>query len=157
MMKLPLPDEQPITVSALRRMRAKVAGEIEMHSREVDQLRATLIHIDATLRLFDPETDPNDIRTVRPYPRRKEWFARGEVTRRIYEAYRKDGIIWPRQVARQAMADKGISEADSKIAQEIIATFAHVAAYLTRCGKLVKIGRGAGARWKIAPTEPELL
>jgi hypothetical protein len=157
MTKLPLPDEQPITVSALRRMRARVAGEIEMHSREVDRLRATLIHIDATLMLFDPATDPNDIRTVRRHPQRKEWFARGEVTRRIYEAYRKDGIIWPRQVARQAMADKGISEADSKIAQEIIATFAHVAAYLTRCGKLVKIGRGAGARWKIAPAEPELL
>lgn len=156
MTKLPLPDEQPITVSALRRMRAKVAGEIEMHSRETDRLRATLIHIDATLRLFDPETDPNDIRSVRRHPSRKEWFARGEVTRRIYEAYRKDGIIWPRQVARQAMADKGISEADSKIAQEIIAIFAHVAAYLTRCGKLVKIGRGPSARWKIAPTEPEL-
>jgi hypothetical protein len=54
------------------------------------------------------------------------------------------------------MADKGISEADKKIAQEIIATFAHVAAYLTRRGKLVKVGRGAGARWQLAPTEPEL-
>jgi predicted metal-dependent HD superfamily phosphohydrolase len=156
MTNLPLPDEQPITVSALRRMRAKIAGEIEMHSREVDRLRATLIHIDATLRLFDPETDPNDIRAMRRYPQRKEWFARGEVTQRIYEAYRKDSIIWPRQVARQAMADKGISEADSKIAQEIIATFAHVAAYLTRRGKLVKIGGGADARWTIAQTEPEL-
>ena len=72
MTNLPLPDEQPITVSALRRLRAKIAGEIEMHSREVDRLRATLIHIDATLRLFDPETDPNDIRAMRRYPQRKE-------------------------------------------------------------------------------------
>ena len=59
MMKLPLPDEQPIAVNALRRMRAKISGEIEMHSRELDRLRATLVHIDATLWLFDPETDPN--------------------------------------------------------------------------------------------------
>jgi hypothetical protein len=88
--------------------------------------------------------------------RRTEWFARGEVTRRLYEAIRTDGVIWPREMARRAMADKEISEADAKIAQEVIATFAHVAAYLTRRGKLVKIGKGAGARWKLAPDEPEL-
>src|SRR4051794_32970725 len=157
MMKLPLPDEQPIAVNALRRMRVKIAGEIEMHARQLDRLRATLIHIDATLWLFDPKGDPNDIPALRRYPRRTDWFARGEVTRRFYEAIRTDGIIWPRELARRAMADKGISEADKKIAQEIIATFAHVAAYLTRRGKLVKIRRGAGARWKLAPDEPELL
>jgi hypothetical protein len=54
------------------------------------------------------------------------------------------------------MIDEGISEDDKKIVQEIIAAFAHVAAYLTRRGKLVKIGKGAGARWKLAPDEPEL-
>jgi hypothetical protein len=156
MAKLPLPDEQPIAVNALRNMRAKIAGEIEMHSRELDRLRATLVHIDATLWLFDPATEPSDIPALRRYPRRTKWFAHGEVTRRLYEAFRKEGIIWPRQVAQRAMADRGISEADKKIAQEIIATFAHVAAYLTRRGKLVKIGRGAGARWKLAPDEPEL-
>ncbi len=156
MAKLPLPDEQPIAVNALRNMRAKIADEIEMHSRELDRLRATLVHIDATLWLFDPATEPSDIPALRRYPRRTKWFAHGEVTRRLYEAFRKEGIIWPRQVAQRAMADRGISEADKKIAQEIIATFAHVAAYLTRRGKLVKIGRGAGARWKLAPDEPEL-
>ena len=156
MMKLPLPDEQPVAVNALRRMRAKIAGEIDMHARELGRLRATLIHIDATLRLFDPETDPHDIPALRQHPRRTKWFAHGEVTRRIYEAGRDDGVVWPRELARRAMADKGISEADKKIAQEVIATFAHVAAYLTRRGKLVKIGRGPGARWTLAPDEPEL-
>jgi hypothetical protein len=156
MAKLPLPDEQPIAVGALRRMRAKVSGEIELHTRELDRLRATLVHIDATLWLFDPATDPNDVPALRRYPTRTEWFARGEVTRRLYEAIRTDGVIWPREMARRAMADKEISEADAKIAQEVIATFAHVAAYLTRRGKLVKIGKGAGARWKLAPDEPEL-
>jgi hypothetical protein len=157
MAKLPLPDEQPIAVNALRNMRARIAGEIAMHSREIDRLRAELVHLDATLRLFDPATEPSDIPAQRRYPRRTEWFSRGEATRRLYEAFRKEGIIWPRQVARQAMAEKGISETDRKVAQEIIATFTHVAAYLTRSGKLIKIGRGEDARWKLAPTEPELL
>src|SRR3954471_19845726 len=142
MAKLPLPDEQPIAVNALRVMRARIAGEIEMHSREIDRLRAELVHLDATMQLFDPETDPSDVPALRRYPRRTEWFARGEVTQRIYEAFREQEIIWPRQIAKQAMADKGMSETDKKIARDIIGRFINVTYDLTRRGKLVKIGRG---------------
>jgi hypothetical protein len=51
MQRLPLPDEQPVAVNALRNKRAAIAGEIEMHSREIDRLRGELIHLDATLRV----------------------------------------------------------------------------------------------------------
>ena len=80
MAKLPFPNEQPIAVNALRNMRSRIAGEIEMHSREIDRLRAELVHLDATMQLFDPETDPSDVPALRCYPRRTEWFARGEAT-----------------------------------------------------------------------------
>ena len=39
MPKLPLPNGQPIAVNTLRNTRSKIAGEIEMHSREIDRLR----------------------------------------------------------------------------------------------------------------------
>src|SRR4051794_13435685 len=120
MAKLPLPDEQPNTVNALRNMRSKIAGEIEMHSREIDRLRAELVHLDATMQLFDPETDPSGVPALRRYPRRTEWFARGEVMQRIYEAFREQEVIWPRQIAKRAMAEKAISETDKKIARDII-------------------------------------
>jgi hypothetical protein len=68
MARLPLPDEQPIAVNALRNMRARIAGEIEMHNREIDRLRAELVHLDATMRLFDLETDPSDIPALRRIP-----------------------------------------------------------------------------------------
>ncbi len=48
-----------------------------MHSREIDRLRAEIVHLDAVLRLFDPETDPTDIPALCRHPRRTEWFARG--------------------------------------------------------------------------------
>src|SRR4051812_44974022 len=102
MAKLPLPDEQPIAVSALRAMRARIAGEIAMYGREIDRLRTELIDLDATLRLFDPETDPDNIAALHRYPKRTEWFARGEVTRRIYEALRDEGVISLREVATRA-------------------------------------------------------
>ena len=94
-----------------------------MHGREIDRLRAELIHLDATLRLFDPETDPNDVPTRHRYPQRTEWFARGEVTRRTYEALREEGIVSPRELARRAMVEKGISETDKKVREDITALF----------------------------------
>src|SRR3982751_158534 len=115
MPKLPLPDEQPIAVNALRNMRSRIAGEIEMHSREIDRLRAELVHLDATMQLFDPDTEPSDVPARRRYPRRTEWCARGEVTQRIYEAFREQEVIWPRQIAKRAMVDKGMSETDKKL------------------------------------------
>jgi hypothetical protein len=157
MAKLPLPDEQPTAVNALRNMRARIAGEIEMYSREIDRLRAELVHLDATMQLFDPETEPSNIPALRRYPRRTRWFARGEVTQRIYEAFREQEVIWPRDIAKQAMLENGIAEADKKVRKNITALFTNVTYYLTRRGKLVKIGRGEDARWKLAPPEPELL
>jgi hypothetical protein len=157
MAKLPLPDEQPIAVNALRAMRARIAGEIDMHTREIARLRTELIHLDATMRLFDPETDPNDVPALHRYPKRTEWFARGEVTRRTYEALRDEGTVSPRELAQRAMIEKDISETDRKVRRDITALFTNVAYYLTQRGKLVKIGRGPDARWKLAPIEPALL
>src|SRR3954467_4713701 len=134
MKKLPLPDELPIAVNALRTKRVQIAGEIEMHSREIDRLRAELVHLDATMRLFDPEIDPSDVPALRRYPRRTEWFARGEVTQRVYEAFRTQAVIWPREIAKKAMADKGISETDKKILKDIIGRFTNVVYDLTRRG-----------------------
>src|SRR5215212_7401671 len=127
MAKLPLPDEQPIAINALRNMRSRIAAEIEMHSREIDRLRAELVHLDATMQLFDPGTEPSDVPALRRYPRRTEWFARGEVTQRIYEAIREQEVIWPRQTAKRSMAEKGISETDKKVLRDIIARFSNVA------------------------------
>ena len=86
--KIPLPDEQPVAVNALRNKRAQIAGMIAMHEGEARQLRAELIHIDAVLRLFDPETDPEGLPISKAFPRRMAYFAKGEVSRRVYDALR---------------------------------------------------------------------
>ena len=57
---------------------------------------------------------------------------------------------------RGRLTEKDISETDRKVCKDIIALFTNVAYYLTQRGKLVKIGRGPDARWKLAPIEPEL-
>jgi hypothetical protein len=157
MLKLPLPDEQPVAVNALRNKRASITGEIAMHEREIDRLRADLVHLDATMRLFDPDTDPGGIPALRRYPRRTEWFARGEITQRVREALRDTEIIWPREIAKAAMVAKGIPETDKAMRKNINARFTRVCYELTRRGQLEKIGHGEGMRWKLAPREPDLI
>jgi hypothetical protein len=154
---LPLPDEQLVAVNALRNKRSQLAGEIEMHSREIDRLRGELIHLDATLRLFDPATDPEGIPALLRHPRRTQWLARGEVTQRIYEALRDQGVISPRQVAYAAIEAKGIHAPDSTTKRDIVERFTNVMYNLTRRGIAEKIGHGPGARWKIAEREADLL
>src|SRR5205807_709518 len=68
---------------------------------------------------------------------------------RVYEALRDKKIIWPREIAKPAMAEKGIPETDKAIRKDIVSRFTNVMYDITRRGQLVKIGHGEGARWKL--------
>src|SRR5260370_28269406 len=103
--KIPLPDEQPVAVNALRNKRAAICGEIEMHMHQIDRLRAELVHLDATMRLFDPDTNPEDIFAKRRFPMRTEYFARGEVTRIIYDLIRER-----REITAHEAAEVGLTQ-----------------------------------------------
>src|SRR5439155_19434842 len=104
--KTPIPNEQPVAVNALSNKRAQIAGMIAMHEGEARQLRAELIHIDAVLRLFDPETDPEGLPIRKAFPRRMAYFAKGQVSRRVYDAIR-DGTTSANELADAATSQKG--------------------------------------------------
>ena len=73
-------------LSGLIAKRAEVAGQIEMMQRDIGQLVATIGHIDATIRAFDPNADLEDIKPRMP-PRFQAF--RGEVSRLVLDALRK--------------------------------------------------------------------
>jgi hypothetical protein len=154
---LPLPDEQPVAVNALRNKRAEIAGMIAMYEREVDRLRAELVHVDATMRLFDPGTDPAAIEPLRRFPRRTEYFARGEVTRRVYDALRDAPEVRAQDIADQAMRDKGLPDTDRAQRREFVNRVLNVMGDMKRRGKLVKIGRAPEVRFKLPLRDSELL
>ena len=79
--------DEPHVISALRAKRAELAGEIGAAEKRIAQLRADLVHLDATLRLFDPAADSAAIPARRPY-RRRRWFSDGELPRRILDTLR---------------------------------------------------------------------
>ena len=72
---------------ALRNKRAELAGTLIQLEQQLVRQRADLTHLDATMRLFDPDIQPNEIH---PKQRRSHsaWFRHGECLRLIYDELR---------------------------------------------------------------------
>ncbi len=62
-------------ISALRAKRAEVSGHIHDLEKRIHTWRARLAHLDAAIRIFSPETDPDAIPPKRTY-RRARYFQR---------------------------------------------------------------------------------
>src|SRR3954452_2010079 len=75
---------EPHVISALSNKRAELAGIVSQLERQLGQQQANLAHLDATMRLFDPDIQPNQIRP-RQQRAHSVWFRPGECLRLIYD------------------------------------------------------------------------
>jgi hypothetical protein len=73
-------------LSGLMAKRAELAGQIETMQRAMRELVATIGHIDAAIRVFDPNADIEDIKPKLP-PRFQAF--KGEVSRLVLNALRE--------------------------------------------------------------------
>jgi hypothetical protein len=60
-------------VSALRNKRAELAGMVSQLEQQLARQRTNLAHLDATMRLFDPDIRPQEIR-AKQQRTRSAWF-----------------------------------------------------------------------------------
>lgn len=142
-----MPNEH--VLSGLLAKRAEIAGKIEMLEREIRDLIASLDHVDAALRIFDPNVDFESIKPKIP-PRHMAF--KGEVSRLILNALRKAGKPLPvSQLTLAVLAGRGLS-ADDKPFVAILSK--RVGACLRNLRKkgLVKMNRPLGSygHWEIA-------
>jgi hypothetical protein len=87
---------EPHVISALSNKQAELAGIVSQLERRLGQQQANLAHLDATMRLFDPDIRPNKIRPKQQRAR-SAWFRLGECLRLIYDELVADrGMIRPR-------------------------------------------------------------
>src|ERR1700732_2827796 len=116
-------------ISALRLKRAEISGHI----------RASLAHLDATIKVLSPSTNPDAIPAKRPY-RRTRYFAHNELSRLTKDALRTaSGPLPAAEVASAVMQAKGMLPEDAAL-KRIVAARA-----LTVLRRLAK--RGAAAFW----------
>ena len=78
---------QSLIVSGLVAKRSELAGEVEHYRQELQRLADELGHLDATIRLFDPDYDLGTIKS-RKRGRRIQWFGPGECQRLVLETLR---------------------------------------------------------------------
>ena len=100
-------------IGALRNKRAELAGMLRQLEQQLEQQRANLAHVDATMRLFDPDIRPKDIRPKQPRER-NAWFRQGECLRLIYDELREaTQPVTTRELAERIMRVKAIPAADN--------------------------------------------
>jgi hypothetical protein len=133
-------------LSALRNRRASIASDIVQLEAKLRHCRESLVHVDATLRLLDPESEPESIPTKRPIKRVK-LFRQGELGRMIMGALRDaDEAISTRAIVDRVLAAGGHGEgARRALSGRVRGNLA----YLQRRSVVVKIGDGRDARWAL--------
>ena len=105
---------EPHVVTALIRKRAEIAGQIEHTQTLLRQLVIDLDNLDATLRLFKPDIDLEEIRP-KPLPPRHHAF-KGEVSRIVLSALRQsDRPLTTHDLAQHVMAGRGLNAADKRL------------------------------------------
>jgi hypothetical protein len=137
-------------IIALRRKRARLAGEIEAAERRIVPLRATLAQLDAVIRLFEPTSNPELIPSIRP-SRRNLFFRHGEQMRLCLDALReKRGPMQARSVAEYAMLMKGLPVDDKELRTTIIEQVRWGLSRLERRGLVRRVILAPEVWWELA-------
>ena len=107
-------------IDALREKRSELVGLMSRLEQQLAQHRGSLTHLDATMRLFDPDllSQHND-----PPPQRERvsWFHPGECRRLIYDVLRDaPQPLATRELAARVMAAKGIPAVDDHRTRALI-------------------------------------
>jgi hypothetical protein len=148
--ELRLRGENANVVRALLRKRRDLSFQIEEIERQAEAARADLIHLDAVIRLFAPDIAPDALPERERHVRRLSYFAHGEITRRALDALRVGGTVTALDIAKQAMADKGLSFEDRKVRTEFCRRISMQLNAMRRERKVERVGEGRGARWRLA-------
>ena len=101
-------------IRALRDKRSELAGLVKGLEQKLGEHRTTLTHLDATLRLFDPQIRPEEIRPRQPRTR-SVWFRPGECLRLIYDVLRDaPEPLTAREIADRIVGMKGMASGDER-------------------------------------------
>lgn len=138
--------ELPI-VSSLHEKRLELAGILDDLERQANARRADLAHLDATIRLFDP----NDVLVAAQPARQRrynEWFRPGECRRKIHDVLRDAAEpMTTREIVEKIISARGLSSDDARARELIHKT---VLGSLNRATETIARTQAAGsAAWRV--------
>jgi|WetSurMetagenome_2_1015567.scaffolds.fasta_scaffold487939_2 hypothetical protein len=99
-------------ISGLVSKRAELTGLIDRKQKEIDQMVAEVMHLDATIKLFNPKYNLNKIKGRRPY-RKSHLFRQSECHRLVLDTLRQQDNATLEMISVQVMGIKRFA-ADQK-------------------------------------------
>lgn len=110
-------------ISGLVAKRSELSGLIEHYMQDIRRMDADLHHLDAAIKMFDPEYDLQAIR-VKQHRKKNVFFKQGEATRLVLDVLRLNGGVMSTEAVALAMlkkkkqdvTDKGVLEFFKKAA-----------------------------------------
>jgi hypothetical protein len=137
-------------ISTLIEKRAHIAGLILDLEKELAQHRASLLHLDATLKLLDPTVKIHGIRAKHRMADRSGYFEMGELSRRCQEPIRAagDAGVSVPDLAEATLRAKGLDPGDETMRRDFIRRFHWAMGRLQRDGRIDRLGHGKGVRWR---------
>lgn len=104
----------PHVLTGLMAKRAEIAGRIEHLQDQLRQLVIDLDHIDASIHIFDPSIELEDIK-ARPVPAPYHAF-RGQVTRIVLTTLKNaKKPLTTQDIAQRVMAERGLDTANVRL------------------------------------------
>jgi hypothetical protein len=136
----------PHVISALRKKRAELSGELVAAEKRIIELRADINSLDGAIRVFDPTAAPDKIRPVR---RRKKptLIPRGQCSRAILDMLRHAGNpMTAREIAAQLAARYQMDAGDTIAMNALVAKVRNT---LARQKVLLTEARGDAKAWRV--------
>jgi len=139
-------------VTALRAKRAEISGHVHDLERNLARHRASLAAIDATIRLFAPELNPDSIPPKRTY-RRTRYFAKSELSHRVVDVLRQTAgkPMTKAAITSAIVAEKGFPVGEGALSEAVTDMVLTVLRRLSKQGDIAKSGTSRDAQWTLAP------
>ena len=99
--------ENEHAISALVCKRAELSGQIDEAEARIAALNEVVAHVDATLRVFKPDIEVDEIKPKRPI-RWNTMFRHGELCRLVLSAIRERSPVTAKGAASAIMASLGM-------------------------------------------------
>jgi hypothetical protein len=134
-------------VDYLVRLHADLGGQIQANKAEAERLAESMKHVEAVIKLFDPDYSVRAI-SARRRQRTNPWFRRGTLFREALALLRTaPRPLTVAQITNGVLAASGIKDATERQSRGIEAG---IRACLERnAGKIVqRVGEGVPTRWR---------
>ena len=136
------------TVYGLKRLHARLGGEIKDNKQEAKRLADAMKHVEAVLKMLEPEFNVAAIAARRRYKSASP-YKRGEVFRAVLDVLRKsEQPLTSREISETLLRNAGISEPTIKQIRDMVGSV-HSSLRNHQGKTIERAGDGMPARWRI--------